>query len=67
MFYHSVDGKRNKGVIVQEDFVKNVLEVKRGSDRVMSLKLETEDEMFSAVSGSAPQVGCELKTKRSWK
>lgn len=38
---HGVDRKRFRvGVILKEEIVRNVLEVKRVSDRVMSLKLE---------------------------
>lgn len=44
----------------------NVLEVKRVSDRVMSLKLEIKGVMFNVVSGYAPQVGCELEEEKSW-
>ena len=67
LFYHGVDGKRNEvGVILKEGYVRKVLEVKRVSDRVMSLKLEIEGVLFSFVSGYAPQVGCELEEiKRS--
>ncbi|KAK3570243.1 hypothetical protein QTP86_017136 [Hemibagrus guttatus] len=51
----------------REEFVRNVLEVKRVSDRVMSLKLEFEGVMLNVVSGYAPQVGCELEEKeRFW-
>ncbi|KAK3541761.1 hypothetical protein QTP86_003520 [Hemibagrus guttatus] len=68
LFYYSVDSKRNGvGVVLKEEFVRNVLEVKRVSDRVMSLKLEIEEEMLNVVSGYAPQVGCELERKeRFW-
>ncbi|KAK3534513.1 hypothetical protein QTP86_016589 [Hemibagrus guttatus] len=67
-FYYGVDSKRNGvGVILKEEFVRNVLEVKRVSDRVMSLKLEIEGVMLNVVSGYAPQVGCELEEKeRFW-
>ncbi|KAK3545530.1 hypothetical protein QTP70_008050 [Hemibagrus guttatus] len=60
--------KRNGvGVVLKEEFVRNVLEVKRVSDRVMSLKLEIEGVMLNVVSGYAPQVGCELEEKeRFW-
>ncbi|KAK3529925.1 hypothetical protein QTP86_007248 [Hemibagrus guttatus] len=55
-----VDSKRNGiGVVLKEEFVRNVLEVKRVSDRVMSLKLEIEGVMLNVVSGYAPQVGCD--------
>ncbi|KAK3551012.1 hypothetical protein QTP70_011434 [Hemibagrus guttatus] len=68
LFYYGVDSKRNGvGVVVKEEFVRNVLEVKRVSDRVMSLKLEIEGVMINVVSGYAPQVGCELEEKeRFW-
>ncbi|KAK3545979.1 hypothetical protein QTP70_018415, partial [Hemibagrus guttatus] len=68
LFYYGVDSKRNGvGVVLKEEFLWNVLEVKRVSDRVMSLKLEIEGVMLNVVSGYAPQVGCELEEKeRFW-
>ncbi|KAK3563790.1 hypothetical protein QTP86_034520 [Hemibagrus guttatus] len=68
LFYYGVDSKRNGvGVVLKEEFVRNVLEVKKVSDRVMSLKLEIEGVMLNVVSGYAPQVGCELEEKeRFW-
>ncbi|KAK3553686.1 hypothetical protein QTP70_006899 [Hemibagrus guttatus] len=68
LFYYGVDSKRNGvGVVLKEEFVRNVLEVKRVSDRVMSLKLEIEGVMLNVVSGYAPQIGCELEEKeRFW-
>ncbi|KAK3553288.1 hypothetical protein QTP86_032762, partial [Hemibagrus guttatus] len=68
LFYYGVDSKRNGvGLVLKEEFVRNVLEVKRVSDRVMSLKLEIEGVMLNVVSGYAPQVGCELEEKeRFW-
>ncbi|KAK3541138.1 hypothetical protein QTP86_015722 [Hemibagrus guttatus] len=63
-----MNSKRNGvGVVLKEEFVRNVLEVKRVSDRVMSLKLEIEGVMLNVVSGYAPQVCCELEEKeRFW-
>ncbi|KAK3552787.1 hypothetical protein QTP86_022599 [Hemibagrus guttatus] len=68
LFYYGVDSKRNGvGVVLKEEFVRNVLEVKRVSDRVMSLKLEIEGVMLNVVSGYAPRVDCELEEKeRFW-
>ncbi|KAK3510484.1 hypothetical protein QTP70_009161 [Hemibagrus guttatus] len=68
LFYYGVDSKRNEvGVVLKEEFVRNVLEVKRVSDRVMSLKLEIEGVMLNVVSGYVPQVGCEIEEKeRFW-
>ncbi|KAK3568551.1 hypothetical protein QTP86_008749 [Hemibagrus guttatus] len=67
LFYYGVDSKRNVvGVVLKMEFVRNVLEVKRVSDRVMSLKLEIEGVMLNVVSGYAPQVGCELEKKEKF-
>ncbi|MCJ8736362.1 hypothetical protein PDJAM_G00257420 [Pangasius djambal] len=68
LFYYGVDSKRNGvGVVLKEELGRNVLEVKRVSDRVMSLKLEIEGMMLNVVSGYAPQVGCELEEQeRFW-
>ncbi|KAK3523823.1 hypothetical protein QTP70_010438 [Hemibagrus guttatus] len=67
LFYYGVDSKRNGvGVVLKEEFVRNVLEVKRVSDRVMTLQLEIEGVMLNVVSGYAPQVGCELEEKESF-
>ncbi|KAK3520715.1 hypothetical protein QTP70_030597 [Hemibagrus guttatus] len=67
LFYYGVDSKRNGVGVVLKEFGRNVLEVKRVSDRVMSLKLEFEGAMLNVVSGYAPQVGCELEEKeRFW-
>ncbi|MCJ8736311.1 hypothetical protein PDJAM_G00258110 [Pangasius djambal] len=55
LFYYGVDSKRNGvGVDLKEEFGRNVLEVKRVSDRVMSLKLEIEGVMLNVVSGYDP-------------
>ncbi|KAJ8364363.1 hypothetical protein SKAU_G00131940 [Synaphobranchus kaupii] len=64
LFYHGVDGRRNGvGVVLKEEYVKSVLEVKRVSDRVMSMKLEIVGMMMNVVSAYAPQVGCEIDEK----
>lgn len=69
LFYHGVDRKRNRvGVILKEEFVRNVLEVKRVSDRVISLMLEIEGLVVNVVSCYDPQEGCELEEKeRFWR
>ncbi|KAK3569374.1 hypothetical protein QTP86_026885, partial [Hemibagrus guttatus] len=69
LFYYGVDSKRNGvGVVLKEEFVRNVLEVKRVSDRVMSLKLEFEGVMLNVVSGYAPQDSIQRKrlAKKKW-
>ncbi|XP_062866594.1 uncharacterized protein LOC134329279, partial [Trichomycterus rosablanca] len=67
LFYHGVDRKRNGvGVVLKEELAKNVVEVKRVSDRVMCLKVEVEGMMLNVVSGYAPQVGCEKEEKEKF-
>ncbi|KAI5085365.1 hypothetical protein C0J45_23149 [Silurus meridionalis] len=61
LFYHGVDGKRNGvGVILKEDLIKSVVEVKKASDRVMNKKLDVKGVMINVISAYAPQVGCEM-------
>ncbi|KAI5100649.1 hypothetical protein C0J45_9635 [Silurus meridionalis] len=68
LFYYGVDGKRNgEGVILMEKCSKNVVKVKRVSDRVMNVKMEVEGVMINVISVYAPQVGCEIEEKeRFW-
>ncbi|KAI5614769.1 hypothetical protein C0J50_3417 [Silurus asotus] len=55
------------GVILKEEYSKNVVEVKRVSDRVMIMKVEVEGMMINVISAYAPQVGCEIEEKeRFW-
>lgn len=49
-----------------KEFARNVLKVKRVSDRLMSLKLEIEGITINVVSGNTPQVGCELDEKQKF-
>lgn len=61
LFYHDVAGRRNEvGVVLKKQYVKSVLEVKRVSDRVMSMKLEAEGEMMNVVSEYTLQVEYEM-------
>ncbi|XP_051780692.1 uncharacterized protein LOC127527100 [Erpetoichthys calabaricus] len=67
LFYHGVDGRRNGvGVILKEQYVKSVLEVKRVSGRVMIMKLEIGGVMMNVVSTYAPQVGCAMGEKEDF-
>ncbi|KAF7690283.1 hypothetical protein C0J45_19462 [Silurus meridionalis] len=59
--------KRNGvGVILKEEYIKSVVEVKRVSDRVMIVKLEVEVVMLNVISAYAPQVGCEIEEKKKF-
>ena len=57
--YHDEDGRRNGvGVILKEDYIGRVVEVKRVSDRIMDMKLGIEGVLMTVISVYAPQVGC---------
>ena len=50
LLYHGVDGRRNGvGIILKEDYVKSVMEVKRKYDRAMSVKMEIEGVMVNVM------------------
>ena len=67
LFYHGVDGRRSVvGVILKDEYAERVLEVRRMSDREMSVKLEVEGEMINIISAYAPQVGCEVDEKEEF-
>ena len=64
IFYHGEDGRRNGvGVILKEDYIARVLDVKRVSDRMMYMKLDIEGVMMTVISAYAPQVGCLTEEK----
>ena len=59
IFYHGEDGRRNGvGIILNEDNIGRVLDVKRVYDRMMYMKLDIEGVTMTVISAYAPQVGC---------
>ena len=67
LFYHGVDARRNGvGVILKEGYIKSVLEVRRVSERVITVKLEIERTPLNVVSAYAPQVGCGKREKEGF-
>ena len=64
IFYHGEDGRRNGvGVILSEEYIGRVLEVKRVSDRMMYMKLDIDGVMMIVISAYALQVGCLMEEK----
>lgn len=55
--------RKGASVIFKAEYVKNVVEVKRVSDRNMSVKLEFEGVTLNVVRGYAPQVGCYMEER----
>ena len=66
IFYNETDGRRNGiGIVVREELVKSVLEVKRVSDR-LKMKLEVKGLILNIVSAYTPQVGNNIQKKNDF-
>ena len=52
------------GILVKRDLVEQVAEVRRKSDRIMSIKLVVGSKILNIVNVYAPQVGLDEETKR---
>jgi len=52
------------GILVKSDLVERVVDVKRKSDRILSIKLVVGSKVLNVVSVYAPQVGLDEETKR---
>ena len=52
------------GVLIKKDLMEQVVEVRRKSDRIMSVKLVVGSEIFNVVSSYAPKIGLDEETKR---
>ena len=52
------------GILVVKDLVEQVIEVRRKSDRTMSIKLAVGAEIFNVVSVYVPQMGLDQNIKR---
>ena len=59
--------KRNGvGIITKKDWLENILEVKRTTDRIMTVKLVFVGGKINVVSAYAPQVGCAREEKEQF-
>ena len=58
--------KNGIGIVVKEELVESVLEVKRMSDRLMAMKLEVKESLLNIVSAYAPQVGNSMEEKNDF-
>ena len=66
-FYNRADGRRNGiGIVVREELVESVLEVKRMSGRLMAMKLEVKRSILNIVSAYAPQVNNSTEEKNDF-
>ena len=53
------------GIILSKEWQDKILEIKRISDRIMTMKLVSGNTMLNIISVYAPQVGCSQQEKDS--
>ena len=64
LYYSGASTTRNGvGIILHSEWQDKILEVKRKSDRVMSIKLVVGKRMLNIISAYAPQTGCSQEEK----
>ena len=61
-----MEEKNEVGIVVREELIESVLEVKRVSDRLMVMKLEVKGSILNIVSAYAPQVGNSMEEKKDF-
>jgi len=64
-YTHEVRSRNGLGIIVDKEWKKDIVNVKRIGDRIIALKFVVELDTFNVISAYAPQVGLEehLKVK----
>src|SRR5206468_9833982 len=60
------DGLAGVGVLVEEKWEENVVEVKRLSDRLMLIRVSIGKNILNVISGYAPQVGRLIEEKEEF-
>ena len=66
-WYAGLDGKRSGvGILVANDLLKQVVEVRRCNDRIMLVRIVVGEEVFSIISAYGPQVGLDEEVKREF-
>ena len=67
LWYNGSNTKRNGlSIVLKKDLVVRLVEVKRTSDRQITLKLEVDGILINIVSAYAPQVGCSEEEKAAF-
>ena len=67
LFYNGADGRKNGiQIMVMEELVESVLEVKRVSNRLMAMKLEVKRSILNIVSAYASQVNNSMEEKNDF-
>ena len=65
--YHGIENDRNGvGIILSTEFQKNIIDIRKVSDRLMSIKMVIGKEIWNIVSAYAPQTGCDATEKEEF-
>ena len=64
LYYHGICRAINGiGIILSKELQDKILEIKRISDRILTMKLASGNTMLNIISIYAPQVGCSQQDK----
>ena len=67
LFYNRANGRRNDiEIVMMKELAKSVLEVKRVSDRLMTMKLKVKWSILNILSTYAPQVNNNMEEKNDF-
>ena len=67
LWYASLGGKRSGvGILVANDILKQVVEVRRCNDRITLIKIVVRENIISIISPYMPQVGLDEEVKREF-
>ncbi|XP_056684315.1 uncharacterized protein [Spinacia oleracea] len=59
-------GRKGVGILIDREYIDDVVDVSRKSDRIMSIKLVIGDEVVTIVSAYAPQAGLDASTRQEF-
>ena len=62
-YYGTQQGKNGIGIILKAELTSGIISINKPSDRLMSIKLVINKEIWNIISPYAPQVGCEQAEK----
>ena len=66
-WYTGRDKNRNGvSVVIDKQFIEDVVEVRRKDDRILLVKLILSREILNVISAYAPQVGLDESSKRQF-
>ena len=67
LLYNGADGRKNEiGIVVREELVESVLEMKKVSDKLMAMKPKVKGFILNIVSSYAPQVNNSMEEKNDF-